>query len=77
MKIIQIVSSLSSLCILLTCAQGADDTLFLDLATCQESRMHWKDIPKKCTHVLSWVDSGLRPIESAGKYFPGKKEDPP
>ena len=77
MKITQIVSSLLSLFILLPYAQGADNTLFLDLATSQESRMHWKDIPKKCTHVLSRVDSGLRPIESAGKYFPGKKEDPP
>lgn len=77
MKIIQIVSSLVSLCILLPGAHGADDTLFLDVATSQKSRMHCKDVAKKSTHVLSRVDSGMRPIESAGKYFSGKKEDPP
>ena len=61
MKIKQIVGGFQFLIVALTAvthAHSADDKLFLDLATREESWLEWKNIPQKMSLFKERVDSG-------------------
>ena len=55
-----------------THAHGADDKLFLDLATCQESWLEWKNIPQKMNPFKERVNSELKQTEGTAGYTPLK-----
>ena len=75
MKIKQIVGGFLSLLMALTGVtdvHGADDKLILDLATCQESWLEWKNIPQKMSLFKERVSSELKQIEGTAGYTPLK-----
>ena len=53
-------------------AQAADDKLFLQLATCQESWLDWKNIPPKMTPFQNRIATDLKAVEGTAGYTPLK-----
>ncbi len=72
MKFSRLAPALMLLCIAFSTAQASDDRLFLQLATCQDSWLDWKNIPPKMTPFKDRIDADLKQIEGTAGYTPLK-----
>lgn len=72
MKLTHLVGVVLLFSLSISSAQAPDDKLFLQLATCQESWLDWKNIPPKMGPFKDRINSDLKRVEGTAGYLPLK-----